>query len=211
METDKHYFIEGLFIIGLALAAALAFMWLAKTGHRDDVLYRVHFAESVSGLSLGDPVKFHGVDVGTVKSMAIDAKDPRLVEVDVSLRKDAPVKTDTKASLKLKGITGVVFIELNGGAPNAQSLAAVTPEGQIPEIASEKSSLTTALDQLPRILEKFSAIEDQTKKVVTDVGEVTSKIKDNPLLRLGAPREKPAPAPTETTAPIPKEKVPRSR
>ena len=74
METDRHYFLEGLFIIGLAIAAALAFVWLAKTGHRDDVLYRIHFAESVSGLSLGDPVKFHGVDVGTVKAMAIDAR-----------------------------------------------------------------------------------------------------------------------------------------
>src|ERR1700716_2288264 len=108
MEADKRYFLEGLFIIGLALAAALAFVWLSKTGHRDDVLYRIHFSESVSGLSLGDPVKFHGVDVGTVKAMAIDAKDPRLVQVDVSLRKDAPVKTDTKARLQLKGITGVV-------------------------------------------------------------------------------------------------------
>jgi hypothetical protein len=87
----------------------------------------------------------------------------------------------------------------------------VTPEGQIPEIASEKSSLTTALDQLPRILEKFSAIEDQTKKVVTDVGEVTGRIKENPLLRLGAPKEKPAPAPAETTTLPQKEKAPRSR
>jgi len=133
------------------------------------------------------------------------------VQVDVKLRKEAPVKTDTRASLKLKGITGVVFIELNGGAPNAQRLAAVTPEGQIPEIASEKSSLTAVFDQLPKVLEKFSAIEDQTKKVVTDVGEVTGKIKDNPLLRLGAPREKAAPAPAETTTPPQKEKAPRSR
>ena len=120
METDKHYFIEGLFIIGLRVAAAFFFVWLASTGHRDDVLYRIHFAESVSGLALGDPVKFRGVDVGTVKTMAIDAADPRLVQVDVRLRKEAPVKTDTKASLKLKGITGVVFIELNGGSPERQ-------------------------------------------------------------------------------------------
>src|ERR1700704_900107 len=160
METDRQYFIEGLFVIGLAIAAAFFFVWLQSSGHRDDVHYRIHFTESVSGLALGDPVKFHGVNVGTVKAMALDIDDPRKVQVDVSLRKEAPVKTDTKASLKLKGITGVVFIELNGGAPKAQSLAALTPEGQIPEIASEKSSLTSALDQLPRILEKFSAIED---------------------------------------------------
>ena len=211
METDRHYFIEGLFIIGLSIAAAFFFVWLQSSDHRDDVLYRIHFTESVSGLALGDPVKFHGVDFGTVKAMALDTADPRKVQVDVKLRKEAPVKTDTRASLKLKGITGVVFIELNGGAPNAQSLVAVTPEGQIPEIASERSSLTSVLDSLPKIIEKFSAIEEQTKKVMTDVGEVTGKIKDNPLLRLGAPREKLAPPPAETTTPPQKEKAPHSR
>jgi phospholipid/cholesterol/gamma-HCH transport system substrate-binding protein len=190
METDKHYFIEGLFIIGLTAAAAFFFVWLSTTGHRDDVLYRIHFNESVSGLALGDPVKFRGVDVGTVKAMALDAADPRRVQVDVKLRKEAPVKTDTKASLKLKGITGVVFIELNGGGPSAKALAAVTPEGQVPEIPSEQSSLTSVLDQLPKILEKFSAIEDQTKKVVTDVGEVTGKIKENPLLRMSPSKDR---------------------
>jgi phospholipid/cholesterol/gamma-HCH transport system substrate-binding protein len=63
METDKHYFIEGLFIIGLAVATAFFFVWLSSSGHSDDVLYRIHFNESVSGLSVGDSVKFRGVDV----------------------------------------------------------------------------------------------------------------------------------------------------
>ena len=184
METDKHYFIEGLFIIGIAIAAAFFSVWLVSSGHRDDVIYRIHFAESVSGMALGDPVKFHGVDVGTVKAMQLDPDDARKVQVDVRLRKEAPVKTDTKASLKLKGITGVVLIELNGGAANAKTLLAVTPEGQIPEIPAEKSSLATVMDQLPKVIEKFSAIEDQTKKVVSDVGEVTGKIKDSPLIKL---------------------------
>ena len=65
MESDKRYFIEGLFIIGFTVAAALFAVWLGSPGSRDDVLYRIHFAESVSGLAVGDPVKFHGVDVGT--------------------------------------------------------------------------------------------------------------------------------------------------
>jgi len=190
METDKRYFLEGLFIIGLSVAAALFFVWLANAGRRDDVVYRIHFAESVSGLALGDPVKFRGVDVGMVKAMVIDSDDPRLVQVDVRLRKEAPVKTDTKASLKLKGITGVVFIELNGGNPKAQSLVAATPEGAIPEIPSERSSLASLMDQLPKVVEKFSAIEDQTKKVVGDLGEVAGKIKNNPLLKLGGSKNK---------------------
>ena len=187
METDKRYFIEGLFIIVLLVGMAIFFVWLANSGKRDDVLYRIHFAESVSGLSLGDSVKFHGVDVGTVRQMVLDPEDPRRVQVDVKLRKEAPVKTDTRASLVLKGITGVVYVELNGGSPEAKRLVEVTPSNEIPEIRSEKSRLTTLLDQLPKVVEKFSALEDQAKKVVTDVGGVTAKIKEDPSVLLRGP------------------------
>jgi len=189
VETDRHYFFEGLFIIVLVVGAALAFVWLSGSGHRDDVLYRIHFDESVSGLSLGDPVKFRGVDVGTVKAMSLDRADPQLVQVDVALRKDAPVKTDTKATLRLKGITGVVFIELNGGSPNAQLLAAATPKDRLPEIAAEKSPLTTALEALPKAIDRFVALESQTNRVLADVGSATREIKENPQsLIFGKPK-----------------------
>ena len=189
MEDDKHYFIEGLFIVGLSIAAAFFAVWVVATGHRDDVLYRIRFTESVSGLARGDPVRFQGVEVGTVKAITLDPADPRLVLVDVNLRNGTPVKTDTKASLKLKGLTGVVYIELNGGAADAKPLLASTPAGEIPEIPSEVSALSALLEKLPTIVDKFSSLESQTKKIVTDIGEVTNRVRENPLLRLGAPRK----------------------
>jgi len=190
METDRHYFFEGLFIIVFAIAAAVLAVWLGSPGHHDDVAYRIHFADSVSGLTVGDSVTFRGVDVGTVKSMNIDPENSLLVLVEVMLRKGPPVKTDTRASLALKGITGVVNIELNGGDPAAKTLLAVTPAGSIPEIPSEQTGLKAMLDQLPKLVEKFSAIEDQVKKVVTNVGGLTSKVKDNPSLLLRRPEAK---------------------
>ena len=190
MESDKHFFFEGLFIIGLAVAAAFFFVWLGGSGERDDVLYRIRFGESVSGLELGEPVKYRGVNVGTVKAMALDPADPRVVQVDIGLHKDAPIRTDTKASLKLKGITGVVFVELSGGSPKAKSLLAATPVGKLPEIPAEKSNLNTVLDQLPAMLERFGAIESETKKVLGDVGELTDRIKEDPSLLLRGPKEK---------------------
>ena len=189
METDKHYFFEGLFIIVFAVAAAIFAVWLGSTGRHDDLVYRIHFNDSVSGLTVGDPVKFRGIDVGTVKSMSIDPDNSRLVRVDVRLRNGTPVKTDTRASLALKGITGVVFIELNGGDPAAKTLLAVTPEGSVPEIPSEKTGLKAMLDDLPKLVEKFSAIEDQVKKVATSVGSLTDKVKDNPSLLLRRPEK----------------------
>jgi phospholipid/cholesterol/gamma-HCH transport system substrate-binding protein len=194
METDKHYFIEGLFIIGFAVAAAFFAVWLANSGDRDDVTYRINFAESVGGLSLGDPVKFRGVDVGKVTSIALDPDDPKLVQVDVRLRKDTPVKTDTKASMKLKGITGVMYVELNGGSPAAPSLASATPEGQLPEIAYQKSNIATLEEQLPTVLRKFSALEDKAGKLIADVGSVTNQIKENPSVLLFGPKDKPTTA-----------------
>ncbi|MFZ2158480.1 MAG: MlaD family protein [Bradyrhizobium sp.] len=198
METDKHYFFEGLFIIVLSIGAAIFAVWLGSPGHRDDVLYRVHFRESVSGLTAGDPVKFRGVDVGTVKSIVIDPDNARLVLVDLRLRKETPVMTDTRASLSMKGITGVVVIDLNGGDPAARTLLEATPADQVPEIPSEKTGLKAMLDDLPKVVgkfsvvaDKFSAIEDQVKKVMTNVSGLTEKVKDNPSLLLRRPKEPP--------------------
>lgn len=216
MESDKHYFIEGLFIIGFTIAAAVFAVWLGSPGRHDDVLYRIHFPDSVSGLALGDPVKFRGVDVGTVKTMSLDHENPRLVQVEVRLRKETPVMTDTRASLELKGITGVVFIELNGGDPAAQTLVAATPAGSIPEIPTEKTGLKAMIDELPKMVkkiettadkfagmadkfggmaDKFSAVGDKTNKVMTGVGELTEKVKANPSLLLRSPPKESQDAP----------------
>ena len=214
MESDRHYFFEGLFIIGFAVAAAFFAVWLAGSGRHDDVLYRIHFPDSVSGLAVGDPVKFRGVDVGTVKTMGLDRDNPRLVLVEVRLRKDTPVMTDTRASLQMKGITGVVVIELNGGDPAKQTLLAATPQGQFPEIPSETTGLKAMIEELPKLVqkfeatadkfsamagkisgtaEKFSAVGEETKKVMTGVGELTEKVKENPSLLLRRPKEIKAP------------------
>jgi len=189
METDKHYFIEGLFIIGFALALAAFSVWLVNTGHRDDVIYRIRFAESVSGLTMGDPVKFQGVDMGTVKSIGLDPEDPRLVLVEVRLRKETPVKTDTKATLKWKGITGVVYVDLTGADPSAKSLLAATPAGQVPEIASQKSSIAVALEELPKVVRGLAGLQAKAGKVLADVGEVAQEVKDNPLVKLGSKKK----------------------
>ena len=189
MESDKRYFLEGLFVIVLSIALALFFVWLGRTGNKDDVLYRIHFDESVSGLNLGDPVKYLGVDVGLVDALAIDPEDPGQVRVDVKLKKDAPIKTDTRATLQFKGITGAYFIELKGSTEDAKTLLSVTEPGQVPEIESKKSTFNTLMEELPKVVAKFSSIEDQTKKVVSDISAVTAKVKENPSVLLRRPKK----------------------
>jgi len=59
------------------------------------------------------------------------------------------------------------------------------------------------------VIEKFSAIEEQTKKVVTDVGEVTSRVKESPIMKIFRAKEKTTSEPAEKAAIPPKEKQTR--
>ena len=63
---------------------------------------------------------------------------------------------------------------------------------------------------MPKVIEKFSAIEEQTKKVVTDVGEVTGRVKESPIMKIFPAKEKTTSEPTEKAAIPPKEKRSRS-
>ena len=58
----------------------------------------------------------------------------------------------------------------------------------MPEIPSERTGLKAMLEDLPKVVEKFSAIEDQVKKVATGVGALTAKVKDDPSLLLRSPK-----------------------
>jgi phospholipid/cholesterol/gamma-HCH transport system substrate-binding protein len=109
--------------------------------------------------------------------MSLDPKDARLVLVDVTLKKGTPVKSDTRAKLHLKGITGLVYVELSGGAPEAELLAANTP-GEPPLIPADKSELTNLLEKLPKILEQFASIGSKTQSVLKDVGVVAKNAKE---------------------------------
>lgn len=168
MDEEKKYFTVGLFIIGLALLLAGFAIWLAGSGRADDVQYRIYFGESVSGLTKGGSVKYRGVDVGTVESIMIDPLDPRQIQVDVRLLRSAPVTTETRATLKLQGVTGTVFIELSGGARDAKLLRKATPRGEVPIIQSEISGIAAVVNQLPVIMDKLSRFADQMNKLASD-------------------------------------------
>ena len=70
----------GLFVIlgtGLAIAALVVFG--AQHWNERTVPYFAYFDESVQGLDVGSPVKFKGVEIGSVKSIQLDlGEEPRI-------------------------------------------------------------------------------------------------------------------------------------
>ena len=212
METDKHYLKVGSFVLMTILAVAVFSVWLVGAYDSSKyTLYRIRFNESVSGLDVGGPVKFRGVQIGKVETMSIDPTDTRLIRVDISILKTTPVKSDTRASLKLQGITGGIYVELSGSSPEAPDLVS-NDKGNPAEIPAEPSTLNTIMDELPEILKKLSHIADQADKLFSDkniaaassmIGnmqkassnakEAAREIKENPTKLIFAPKEKEKP------------------
>lgn len=160
MEPRAHHVLVGLFVV-LGIGAGLLFsLWLAQPGGGEDTdTYAVVFSEPVTGLTVGSAVRYSGIQVGRVEALRLDPQDPRKVRALIQLRDEVPIKPDTRAQLRMAGITGGAEIHLRGGSPESPPL---TRSGdQVPAITAEPSPLARLaggseqlVDRVLRLLER---------------------------------------------------------
>ena len=158
METKVNLALVGGFVLALGAVLIGIVLWLASGGgwQQPYDLYLAVEEESVAGLNLNAPVKFNGVEIGKVRSITLDPHDPQRVNLLLAIARDAPIKQDTVAVLRAQGLTGIAYMELSGGLPNAPALQA-KPGARYPQIAT-KSSLSTRLeDVLTRLIARLDS------------------------------------------------------
>jgi phospholipid/cholesterol/gamma-HCH transport system substrate-binding protein len=138
-------------VAGSVLVGGL--LWVAGARlFREVATYSVLFDESVSGLNAGANVEYQGVVVGRVRDVRLTAEVPPKVAVIVDLEPATPVRTDTVAYLLGSLVTGIKFIELQGGTAAAPPLP---PGGTIP---GEAPSLEQFRDRLTEIADRVVSI-----------------------------------------------------
>ena len=158
METRANYVLIGGFTL-LASAFLLLFaLWAAKfSSDRNWREYQVVFTEAVTGLTEGGSVQYNGISVGTVDKLSLAPDDARKVIARLKLKADAPIKVDTRAKLSQQGITGVPFIQLSGGSPDAARLEP-GPDDEIPIIRTEPSALQNIADTANRLVARMDEL-----------------------------------------------------
>lgn len=163
METRAHFVVIGLFTILGVLGGLGFFIWLSSVQiDRQYAQYGVLF-ENVSGLDQSADVLFNGVGVGRVVGIRIWEKDPSKVYVAIEIDANTPVAVDTVAQLESQGVTGVAYIALSGGSPNAERL---TPEQEGPPIiTSRQSSFQSLVSSAPDLLGDASALLQQLEDI----------------------------------------------
>ncbi len=179
MGSNVNYTIVGLFVL-LFTAGILGFAyWLAKHGGEQEYdYYQVFMTESVAGLSTDASVKYRGVDVGSVAEMGLNPDNPEQVRLLLKIRRGTPVKTDTTATLKFYGVTGLAFVELQGSNSNAPRL--VARNGEIPVIPSAPSTITRLDDALSTLASKSTKALDKIDRLLSDenLQNVATLLKD---------------------------------
>ncbi len=148
IETKVNYAVVGAFVLLLGAILIATILWLASGGalQKQYDLYLAIVEESVAGLNLNAPVKYHGVDVGKVKDIQLDTSNPEIVRIMLAIETGTPIKVDTFAVLKTQGLTGIAYVELDGGASTAPPLLA-TGDEKYPVIQT-KPSLSTRLENV---------------------------------------------------------------
>ncbi len=168
METRANYLLVGGFVLALIIGFMVFVIWFAK--FQFDVefrRYQIVFDGSVTGLSLGSPVRYSGVRVGEVIEVGLDPDNPQMVRTTIEVEAKTPIREDTVASLELQGLTGGLYVLLSGGSAGSPPLDP-KPNEELAVIPSRVSSLEQVLAGAPDVLEGASMLLVRANRLLSD-------------------------------------------
>jgi ABC-type transporter Mla subunit MlaD len=182
VSSARHF---RLGLLALAALAALVLVGLAL-GLRGlgvtTVDYRTYFDESVQGLDIGAPVKYRGVRIGNVSSIAV-APDRKHVAVGLALLAGdaerlglADTNPALRTQLSSQGLTGVKFVEIDFTDPVANPPPALPfPPGPryVPARTSTIKSLEESLQgvgaRLPDLVDRAVSTLSKLESLLDDL------------------------------------------
>jgi phospholipid/cholesterol/gamma-HCH transport system substrate-binding protein len=124
-------------------------LWFAQVQlDRAFAYYDIRF-ESVSGLSNASDVRFSGLPVGQVVDVRLAPEGDGSIRVRIEVDAETPVREDSVATIEAQGVTGVSFVGISAGTPEAPILDA---RDTIPEIPAGRSVLQTLTQDAPQLI-----------------------------------------------------------
>lgn len=168
METRANYIMVGSFVLILAAGLVAFVLWLAK--FQFDVQfsrYDIQYEGSVTGLRVGSPVRYRGVNVGEVTNIGLDPAHPDRVSITIEIDSKTPVRADTVATLEIEGLTGGLYVLLGETTLEAPPLEA-KPGQPRPVIASRRSSLQQVLQGAPELVQKVDLLLARAGDLLND-------------------------------------------
>jgi len=161
MFKGDRNFAVGLFV-SIAIASFVFFViWLTgRTGNEEMKRYSLMFSKDISGLSVGGPVKYMGMNIGTVIAMQLEQKNGIRIRVDIEILESTPVDHGTYASLALQGITGVAVVNL-ASDPGDHAALEKPKDEPYPVIPVRVVGFSALMASAPEIMSKLDHLLTQ--------------------------------------------------
>lgn len=155
----------GLFVLLALLVLVVGSLWIVGSGYfaGERVPYIVLLKDS-KGVKAGDRVRLAGVSVGRIQSVELRPEENWPVLLQISLRKEVPVREDGSATIASSGLMGTSFLQIFPGSWDAPLLP---PSGTIKGESS--FGIEGTLAQVEQISVRVTGILDQTSALVDDV------------------------------------------
>jgi len=167
MYSKVSYTVIGIFVMLFTAGIIFFAFWLGNTGFQEDYdLYLLRTKESVSGLSKDSGVKLKGVDIGTVSDIRVNPKNIEEVEITLKITKGIPIKEDMQGTISMFGLTGLSYVEIEGGTNSAKTLHPT--EGELPVIQSGSSFLGQLKNSFEDLSEKLIVILERGEELFSD-------------------------------------------
>jgi len=169
MENRLSYILVGLFVFILGIAGVFAVIWLGNYSDKGNFkFYKVATKESVSGLNDKAPVKLNGVNIGEVRGITINPKNAEEVLIVIRVEESAPIKEDTYALIQPQGITGLSFIQLQGGTNDSPALKTGAKPEEYGLIFSHPSTFSRLDKTITSLSTKAESIFEKAELILSD-------------------------------------------
>jgi len=179
MYSRINYTTVGIFVLIFTTGMLWFAFWLAKYGlEKEFDYYKVQMSESVSGLSKDSTVKLRGVDVGSISKIGINPKDVEKVEIILKINKGTPIKEDMVVFTEMYGVTGISYLQIDGGTNEAKTLEPT--DDHIPIITTAPSLLSKATSGLGNLADRITLLVNKSQKLLSEKNiETLGKVFEN--------------------------------
>lgn len=169
MENRLSYILIGLFVMILLGAGVFSIVWLGNYSDKGNFkFYKVATKESVSGLNDKAPVKLRGVQVGEVRTISINPQNAEEVLVVIRVEEMTPIKEDTYALIEAQGITGLSYIQLQGGTNISADLKTGTRSEEYGIIHSHPSTFSRLDKTITSLSAKAEMIFEKADRILSE-------------------------------------------
>jgi phospholipid/cholesterol/gamma-HCH transport system substrate-binding protein len=164
VETKANYVLIGLFALAGLAALLGTFLWFARVQLDQQFAYYDIRFPTVSGLSEASDVRFGGLPVGQVVDVRISDERDGTITVRVEVDGKTPVRADSVATIESLGVTGVSYVSIDAGTPEAPLLIEDSPR-DVPVITAGRSTLQALTEEAPELV-------SETLLVVREIGDL---------------------------------------